>query len=140
MSNRPTTTPAVSTTVVAVSVVIVFCFTLACAAAMFIAAPDGANTGSLITILLGPLAPTIGTLALLVKVSGTDAKVDQVAQDTYRLTNGLLDAKVRAGVADVVAPELLREDAHAQVALDRQVRDQVHPTTTPDPRLDGTIP
>lgn len=137
MSNRPTSAPAVSTTVVVVGVVVVFCFTIAACVAVFVAAPDGANTGSLVTILLSSVAQVIGVLALLVKVSGTDAKVDQVAQDTYRLTNGLLDAKVRAGVADVVAPELLRDDAHAQVALDRQVRDQVHPTTTPDPRLDA---
>lgn len=137
MTNRSTPSPAVSTTVVVVGVVVVFCFTIAACVAIFVAAPDGANTGSLVTILLSSVAQVIGVLALLIKVSGTDAKVDQVAQDTYRLTNGLLDAKVRAGVADVVDPSLLREDAHVQVALDRQVRSQVHPTTTPNPHLDA---
>ena len=123
-----TNRPAVSTTVVVVGVVVVFCFTIAACVAIFVAAPEGANTGSLVTILLSSVAQVVGVLALLVKVSGTDAKVDQVAQDTYRLTNGLLDSKVRAALSDTVHPDFIRDDATDMLQNDRRVRDEQHNT------------
>lgn len=105
---------------------VVFCFVVAACVAVFIAAPEGANTGSLVAILIGSLAPTLASLGVLAKVNGTEAKVDQVAQDTYRLTNGLLDAKVRAGMADVLPDHLIDPDAHEQIKADRLVRGEQH--------------
>lgn len=125
----PPIKPPSNSTAIVVAVCVVFCFTLATVAAIFIAAPDGANTGSLITSLLGTLAPTIAALALLVKVNSTEAKVDRVEATTDRLANGLLDAKIRAGVADVLDPSLIDETAHQQLATDRHHRSK---GTSPD--------
>jgi hypothetical protein len=112
---------------------VVFCFVIAACVAVFAAAPEGANTGSLITLLIGQLAPTLVALGVLAKVNAVDQKADatsaqvsQVAQDTYRLTNGLLDAKVRAGVADVLPDHLIDPDAREQIADDRRVREEQH--------------
>jgi ascorbate-specific PTS system EIIC-type component UlaA len=106
---------------------VVFCFTLAACVAVFIAAPEGGNTASLIAILIGALAPTLASLGVLAKVNNTDAKVDRVADDTYRLTNGLLDAKVRAGVADAMPEHMLDPDyVEGQLHVDRRVRDEQH--------------
>lgn len=105
---------------------VVFCFVVAACVAVFIAAPDGANTGTLVTTLIGSLAPTLAALGVLAKVNNTDAKVDRVAEDTYRLTNGLLDAKVRAGVADVLPDHMIDPKALDQIESDRQVRDEQH--------------
>lgn len=133
------TSPRPANNVVVIAVCVVFCFTVAACVAVFVASPEGANTGSLITILVGTLAPTIASLGLLVKVQQVDEKADttsaqvsQIAQDTYRLTNGLLDAKVRAGVADVV-PHLVHPDAEQQIEQDRRVRDHEDPE---QPQLD----
>lgn len=50
------------------------------------------------------------------------------------LANGGTDAKVRAGIADVVRPEFLRDDSGDQIAADRVHRDASpasgHATTT----------
>lgn len=120
-------------TPIIVGLVVVFCFTIAACVAIFVAAPEGANTGSLITILISAMANVVGVLALFVKVSGTDAKVDQVARDTNALTNGLLDAKLRASHADVTPIDRLDPEYVAtQLEVDRRVRAEVH--------LDGTTP
>lgn len=105
---------------------VIFCFVVAACVAVFIAAPEGANTGSLVAILIGSLAPTLASLGVLAKVNNTDAKVDRVADDTYRLTNGLLDAKVRAGVADVLPDHLIDPEARDQIVEDRKIREQQH--------------
>lgn len=98
---------------------VVFCFVVAACVAVFIAAPEGANTGSLVAILIGSLAPTLASLGVL-------AKVNKVADDTHALTNGLLDAKVRAGFADVAHPSFIRPEARDQIARDRVTRADAH--------------
>lgn len=99
---------------------VVFCFVVAACVVVFVAAPEGANTGSLIAILVGSLAPTLASLGVL-------AKVNRVADDTYRLTNGLLDAKVRAAIADTTPEHMLDPDyVDQQLHADRRVRDQQH--------------
>lgn len=123
---RGSATPLVA---VIVGVVVIVCFTMASCVALFVAAPEGANTGSLITILLGNLAPTLAVLALLAKQQQTDQKVDTIGQTTHRLANGLLDAKIRAGVADVLDPAYIDETAVQQLATDRAHRDR---GTNPD--------
>lgn len=126
------TSPRPSTTAALTVVAIVFVVTVVAVVAAFLFAPEDADAAQVIGPLLGTLAPTIAAVALLVQVKdvkdqqvATDAKVDRVADDTYRLTNGLLDAKLRAGFADV-APHLVHPDAEAQVEEDRRVRDAAH--------------
>ena len=115
----------------------VFCFVIAAVVAVFIAAPEGANTGSLITTLVGQIAPTLVALGVLAKVNSTEAKVEQVADDTYRLTNGLLDAKARAAIADTMPEHLLDPDyVEGQMHRDRRIRDQQHNEAADRPEED----
>lgn len=53
------------------------------------------QAGTMVPILAATLAPTIASLAGL-------ARLDRVDRRTHDLTNGLLDAKIRAAVADVI--------------------------------------
>lgn len=116
---------------------VVFCFVIAAVVAVYVAAPEGANTGSLITLLIGQVAPTLVALGVLAKVNSTDAKVEQVAEDTYRLTNGLLDAKARAAIADTMPEHLLDPDyVDGQMHADRRVRDEQHDRAPRRPDLD----
>lgn len=121
------TNPSRSNTTAALVVVcVVFCFTLLAVLLAFLFAPAGSDATQVIGPVLGTLAPTIAAVALLVQVNKVDAKVERVAEDTYRLTNGLLDAKVRAGVADVIKDEHIDPEAKALLVEDRRVRDQQH--------------
>lgn len=110
-----TTTPArpvVSSTVLVVGMVVVFCFTLAAVVVITVAVPNGANTGSLIAILIGTLAPTLATLVSLAKMGKVSAQVDE-------LGNGLMQAKVRTALADVLQAHLIDPAAAPQLAEDR---------------------
>ena len=120
------TSQRVSSTAALVVVAIVFVVTLLSVLAAFLFAPEGRDLTLVIGPLLGTLAPTIAAVALLVQVRGVQADVSQVRQDTHALTNGLLDSKVRAGVADVVRDEHLDPSARALVENDRAVRDRTH--------------
>lgn len=113
-----------------VVVAVIFVSALAAVVLSFLFAPEGADTAAVIGPILGGVPATIAAVALLVQVRNVDAKVDRVADDTYRLTNGLLDAKLRAGFADV-APHLVHPSAHAQVEEDRRVRDSAHEEQEP---------
>lgn len=125
----PNSTPPVarvSTTAALVVVAVVFCVTVLSVLLAFLFAPADRDLTLVVGPLLGTLAPTIAAVALLVQVRGVQADVQQVRQDTHALTNGLLDSKVRAGVADVVRDEHLDPDAAEQIAEDRAVRDRAH--------------
>lgn len=122
-----------STNVALIVVAIVFSVTLAAAVIVFAVAPEGSNTVTLIGALLGTLAPTIAALAVLVQVKAvavTQAqhgeRIDRVAEDTYALTNGLLDSKVRAGVADVMRDDLLDPAAEPLVDADKRAIAEHH--------------
>lgn len=128
MSNSPNTTPS---TAAIVAVCIVFCFTLAAAVAVFAIAPNGESTVVLVGSLLGTLAPTLAAVAVLVQVRGVQSvqaeqgeAISRVASDTYALTNGLLDSKVRAGVSEVIRPDLLHPEVAETIARDKVVRDE----------------
>lgn len=121
MSTSPSTT-AVSGNVLVVVVGAVFCFAVACAVAIFVAVPEDANPGSLAAILLASLSATVTTLANLYKTNAVEQKVDQVHEKTEQLTNGLMDSKIRAGVADVLTDELLDQGATEQLVADRARR------------------
>jgi hypothetical protein len=102
-------------------------------------APEDAN--ATITALLASMPATVAVLANLVRTDQVSGVVEQVRQDTQDLTNGLLDAKVRSGVAQVLAPELVDDDIADQLEHDRARIDAAHgdPDTlpgngVPDPR------
>lgn len=82
-----------------------------------------------ITQVLGVLAPTAAVLATLRAVSTVQGQVQEVAADTHALTNGLLDAKVRAATAEVVHPDLVDPAyrASGQALDDHAARDSGDP-------------
>lgn len=130
-----------STTPLLVCITVLVCFISAVGAAVFVAVPDGANTGSLVALMVGQLATTVPVLVSVFKVNAVAHQVDEVAQDTERLANGTGDAKIRAAVAAVLAPHLidpavkpqLAEDEITNAANDRRAETQIerrHPPET----------
>lgn len=120
----------VSATAALVVVAIVFVVTVLSVLLAFLFAPAERDLTLVIGPLLGTLAPTIAAVALLVQVRGVQADVQQVRQDTHALTNGLLDSKIRAGVAETVRDELVDPAAADLLRTDRQTRADHH---TPEP-------
>lgn len=90
------------------------------AAVVAIVALEGNKDHSpLVLQIIGILAPTLAVLVTLQQVARVQERVETVAQDTHDLTNGLLERKVRTGVADVLHPNLVDPETVAQVEADR---------------------
>lgn len=81
--------------VVAASLTVIFVFTVAGVVAIAVAVPEGGNPGSLISLLLASLAPTVAALISIAKISDVEGKVND-------LSNGKMDRKIREGVAQVL--------------------------------------
>ena len=122
--NPPPVVPPqrVGSTAALIVVAVVFVVTVVSVLLAFLFAPAERDVALVIAPLLGTLAPTIAAVALLVQVRGVQADVQQVRQDTHALTNGLLDSKVRAGVAEVIRPDLHRPGIAPVVEDDKRVR------------------
>lgn len=108
-----------SNTALVAGIVAVVLAALTAATAVYIFAPDDAD----IAPLIGLVGPTVATLAVLGKVNSVGTQLDRVDQRTEDLTNGLMDAKLRAGVADVLAPHNIDPAALNQLEADRARRD-----------------
>lgn len=91
------------------ALVVVFVSTLAAVVLVVTLAPAD-QVGTLVPLILGAVAPTAAVLVSLRTTQNLAGQVDQVAQDTHDLRNGLLDAKVRAGVADVLPDHMIDPD------------------------------
>lgn len=81
------------------AIVVLFVATLA-AVVVIVAVTDSVTAGAM-------AAAVFGQLGTIVAVLGTWRAVGGVQQDTNELKNGLLDAKVRSGVADVLPDHML---------------------------------
>lgn len=101
------------------AIVVLVAITLAAVVALTTLAPPGEDRRTVVLQVLGILAPTLAVMVTLVQVGRVQAQVETVARDTHDLTNGLLDSKVRAGVADVLHDDLMDPEAADQVAEDR---------------------
>lgn len=101
---------------VVAGIVVTVVATLLCSTAVLLFAPTGTDVAPLI----GTLAPTVAALGALAQVQRMQGKVDRVDQRTEELSNGLMDSKIRAGVADVI-PDHLLDDTYTrqQLAADR---------------------
>lgn len=91
--------------------------TLVAAVGLVAFAPADADLGLLIGLLftnVGTMVTGIVGLVLTEQVRGT---VDELA-------NGKMDAKIRAGVADVLPDHMVDPKVRPQVARDRATRDQ----------------
>lgn len=101
------------------AIVVLVGITLAAVVALMALAPAGEDRRTVVLQILGILAPTLAVLVTLQQVGRVQAGVDSVAQDTHDLTNGLLERKVRTGVADVLHPNLMDPATVQQVEQDR---------------------
>lgn len=109
-----TPTPRGPSTATVVGIVVVFCFTVAGVVGLTVTVPNRAQT--LITVLLASVAPTVAALAGLAKLGTVDKRTED-------LTNGLMDSKVRAAVADVIRNQMIDPAAKQQLDADRLKRD-----------------
>lgn len=93
-------------------VVVLVLGTLACVVLLAVLAPVN-RLDNLVVQVLGVIAPTLAVLVTLRQVGEMRQDVRDVQTDTHALTNGLLDAKVRAATAEVLPDELLDPDYRA---------------------------
>lgn len=116
MSSAPNQQPSgLSGNVVVIAIALMFICVVGAATTMVMAVEDGARVESLIVIMLGALGTIVTAVAGLYVSIATKRQVDFLA-------NGGTDAKVRAGIADMIDGRYLRDDVHEQLALDRAVR------------------
>lgn len=126
----PTST---STSTVVWGAVVVFSVTLASIVALAFAVEDGARIESLVGLIL----PAAGTLLLgflaLARIDNVEQKVGQSLAHTTDLTNGLMDSKIRAAVAEVIKDAYVDPGAAQLLEADRKRRDggiaAAHPPT-----------
>lgn len=104
--------PSISGNVLIITLSAVFVAVVAVCAMIFIGAPESKNPVGLISVLLGAFSTFIVAIGTLVQVG----KVKNVVDD---LANGKADRKTRVAIADMIDPAYLRDDAHAQLAIDR---------------------
>lgn len=108
------TTPRTSTATLVAG--IVACFITVVIACTLVTLFSAADVATFVAPLLGFTGTTLALLAAMAKVNDVDRKVDYLA-------NGGTDAKIRAGIADVVRPELLKDEAAPQLEADRAHRE-----------------
>src|SRR5690606_31731792 len=94
--------------VLALAVTACFVAVVSACTVIYVVNPGGDNVTSVLTVLLGSLGSTIAVLATLAKVQDVDRKVEYLA-------NGGMDAKVRAGVADVMRDDMLDPTAAGMI-------------------------
>ena len=88
--------------------------------AMLVAfAPKDSDLGLLIGVLITGASGMITSILTL-------GRTQQIAGTVDDLANGKMDAKIRAGVADVLADHLVDPKARALVEQDRATRDAHH--------------
>jgi hypothetical protein len=111
------------------AVVVLFISTLACTVVLEYV---GAESG-VVTAVLASLAPTAAVLAAMRQTAGVEDKLNGVRRDTHALTNGLLDSKVRAGVAEVLPDHLVDDEYHdGKRAADEAVVKRAHVMDPPE--------
>lgn len=107
-----------NTGTVIVCVTVMFCFTLAVIGAITWAVPDGAKAGSMATIILTALAPTIAAITILVRQD----KVREVAASTDNKMTRLLNGEGQAKITEAVHEAMNQRDA--TLAASRMVQER----------------
>jgi len=95
---------------------------IVCATIVAVAAITGA-----VLILRGGVSDTalgifVGLLVSLITTLVNLGRTEQIKETVHDLANGRMDAKIRAGVADVLANHLIDPTAGAQLDVDRARR------------------
>lgn len=99
----------VSGNVLVVTVAVIVVVSVAAGGWVTVAAPDQA--GTFLTVLFANLASTVAVMVNLVKTHNVEHQVDNLA-------NGLMDAKIRSNVAEVIDPALIDDQAIPQLEED----------------------
>ena len=106
------------------SPVVVICATVvlvvAISAVALLAATE-ASTDS-IALLIGLLTMLVTNVVTLARQEKTLTATEKVEETVYDLSNGKMDAKIRAGVADVLAEHLIDPTTREQLKADRERR------------------
>lgn len=103
-------------TALIVALAVVACFAIGATALILITLQESELPEGWLGLFLGFLATTIATVVAV-------GKVDKIGRQVDELSNGRMDSKMRAAVADVVKNEHLDPDALPQLERDRQIRD-----------------
>lgn len=111
-----------STTTLMVCITTLVCFVVGVAALVWVFSPEGNDPTVLVATIVGTLAPTIASLAALVRMGAVSEQVADVAEDTNKLANGLGDSKIRAAVADVLPDHMIDPASRQLVERDRMRR------------------
>lgn len=104
------------------AIVVLFVSSLASIVLLTSLTDDSTANAALVGSIMTNLGAIAAVMVNLNRTNSVGAKVDQVAEDAHNLVNGLLDAKVRAGVADVIHDDLIDPDATHQLRADRARR------------------
>lgn len=99
----------------------------------FIAHPE-ADVVALMAPLLTNFVTLAGIVVAIVNGNKTAQQLERTDEKVDYLANGGTDAKIRAGIADVLRPDLLKPDATEQLTADR-----VHRASTPATRKTAAI-
>lgn len=106
------------------AVVVLFIGSLGAVIALVTFVDDSSLATTLVAAVFTNLAAMAAVLVKLLSAQAAVADaVGKVEQHTSALTNGLLDAKVRTAVAEVLRPELVDPNAHQQLRADTKRRD-----------------
>lgn len=119
------------TNAVVMGAVLIFLGALGTIVALAFAVEDGARLESLVGLVLPAAVTLVLSFLALDRVAKVDEKLDRVGRQTTDLTNGLLDAKVRAAVADVLSPQMVDPAAEQLLDADRRRRDAANQVTPP---------
>jgi hypothetical protein len=115
------------TTTNAVLLAIAACFVTVVAACTVVYVVDSETSAGFITPILGFTGTTLALVAGLATVARkqteTKEQLDDVKQTTDYLANGGLDAKIRAGLADLLPDHLMKPGVEDQLEQDRATRE-----------------
>lgn len=113
-----------------------FCVLVVAIVVLVIFAPTGTDVGAIVTALLGAFAALVPSLITLVKIRTVEQRQEDDAAKLDYLTNGGMDAKNRAAIADVLPEEFIRpEYREEQLDADRAHREAG--PATPGKQLKG---
>lgn len=103
-------------TAIIIGVVAMFCTTMLGVVLLAVFAPSD-QAASTIGLVLASLSSTVVGVLALAKIGSVERTVDD-------LSNGRMDSKIRAGVADVLPDHLIDRNARPQLEQDRKRRDE----------------
>lgn len=117
----------INTTALLITVGAVFTAVMFAIVALVIFAPPQADTTTLIPVILTGMTNLIIAAGALAKANAAASTAADINGTVKELANGGMDAKIRAGFADVAADHMVKSDTATQQQLeaDRQRRDEM---------------